>query len=225
MASYVNRALKWRAHRRGSPHLVRQALGLLLIASIAVQGLVLPAARAQTSVDSRSARGQALSWLTGSLPNLAEAARIALEGSDEDVAELVRGGYRAPLLRDQRAKIEEMVAAAGPALRDAADVALSGSDQGIQDFLDRGWQPKLEIDLRLRAAQAMASGGALVKAAAQSALQSGTTMEFLISRYSAAQEQDERLAVARLMTFGGSATQLAAQRVLSESSIPLAPPT
>ncbi|HET6353791.1 polymorphic toxin-type HINT domain-containing protein, partial [Streptomyces sp.] len=142
------------------------------------------------------------------------AAATALAGSDADVVEYLRTGWKEAAEQDERARAERLADDAdSPAVRQAAEKALGGDAQQIHAFLTTGQHEVAANDYRLRISQAVSAGGPATKEAAVAALDGGidAMRAFLMTGQYTARTNDERLRASQLISTGGPELKAAAR--------------
>ncbi|MEU1625328.1 polymorphic toxin-type HINT domain-containing protein [Streptomyces sp. NPDC020096] len=146
------------------------------------------------------------------------AAEVALAGSDEDITQYTRTGWKQAAQQDERARVEQLSTQAGSAkVRKAAAEALTGDAATVSAFLRTGQYQVMEQDMRVLIAQIIDAGGPVVKREGDAALSSGSLdkyREFLATGQYNARTQDQRLQAAQLNDKGGPEVQAGARIAL-----------
>ncbi|MCA6095926.1 hypothetical protein LE181_27655 [Streptomyces sp. SCA3-4] len=150
-------------------------------------------------------RGSVLyQWQTGG-SGIKEAAEKALLGTDEDIANFLKGSDGIQRI-DDRIEVGRVINAGGPSVRKAGIAALKSQNPAdVKAFLKDGWQEPLQIDQRVEVGKLINAGGKGVKDAGTKALQ-GTPEDVArfinVDQYQA-REIDNRVEVGKLMNAGG----------------------
>ncbi|MGW3076468.1 ALF repeat-containing protein [Kitasatospora sp. NPDC001132] len=138
-------------------------------------------------------------------PAVKAAARAALNGGDDAIAEFLKTGqYTARAEDEDRARVEAILAdpKTGPGVREGAEKALKGGAADLRQFLTAEL-PKLRgDDNRVKLSQLMAAGGRAVREAAGRALDAGTdeaVEAFLNEGFAKAQFEDDRVDILRVI--------------------------
>ncbi|GAA0617817.1 polymorphic toxin-type HINT domain-containing protein [Streptomyces crystallinus] len=151
------------------------------------------------------------------------AAEAALSGTDDDVVDYVRTGWKDAIAQEQRDQAEDL--ASGSPLqkvRDTAEKALQGDDAAVAAFLSAGQFQAAEEDLRVEIAKVIDGGGRGVQEAGRAALNSGNPLkyrDFLATGQYAARYEDERVRAAQLVD-GGAPEVSSAARIALEGAAP-----
>ncbi|WP_242584632.1 polymorphic toxin-type HINT domain-containing protein [Streptomyces sp. MST-110588] len=150
-------------------------------------------------------RGHAVRlWQSGGA-GIKEAAEKALLGTDEDVANFLKGKDAIQRI-DDRVAVGRMINVAGPSVREAALAALSSQNpDDVQSFLEDGWKKPLQVDRRVEAGKVINAGDTGVKEAGEKALK-GTpedVVRFLNVGQYKARETDNRVEAGKIVNTGG----------------------
>ncbi|NEC87904.1 polymorphic toxin-type HINT domain-containing protein, partial [Streptomyces sp. SID12501] len=184
------------------------------------------AAASDLSVTAAKGRQAAVNLLATGGTWVRDAARDALAGSDDDVAEFVRARLALAMEQDDRASVGHIALNSEvPAQRQAALDVLDKPIGQVREWLRTRAYPGKEDDDRVAVAKIAAKGGPGVKAAASEALDgtAADVAEFLETGQYQAQEDDDRVAVAEALATGGPEVQAAVQAVLSGPASGLRP--
>ncbi|UQA97088.1 hypothetical protein K9S39_39135 [Streptomyces halobius] len=148
------------------------------------------------------------------------AAAAALGGSDQDVAEYIRNGWKLAAAQDERVQAERLASESSlAAVRQAAEKALKGGPTQISEFLTTGQYQAGASDFRVHIAQIINEGGPGVQQAGRAALNSNSPdqyRKFILTGQYTARYQDERVRAAQLANSGGPELKAAA-RIAMES--------
>ncbi|MFE5487961.1 polymorphic toxin-type HINT domain-containing protein [Streptomyces sp. NPDC056527] len=148
-----------------------------------------------------------------------EAAAQALSGTNEDVLEYLRSGWKTAQQSEIRQQVADL-ASNSPyeAVRTAATEALTGTDAQIADFYTTGQHEVAGMEYRVLVSKIHNEGGVGVKEAAEAALADGSTqalLKFINNGQHAARHSDERVAASKLFNDGGPEVKAAAMVALS----------
>ncbi|MFE5736737.1 polymorphic toxin-type HINT domain-containing protein [Streptomyces celluloflavus] len=154
-------------------------------------------------------------WRSGGV-GVKEAAEKALLGTDEDIANFLKGEDAIERI-DDRVDVSRVVNAGGPAVREAGINALKSQDpEDARAFLNEGWKAPLQLDQRVEVGKLINAGGNGVRDAGKKALQ-GTpedVAEFLKAGQFKAREIDNRVEAGKLINAGGQNVRAAGKTAL-----------
>ncbi|MFJ4934136.1 ALF repeat-containing protein [Streptomyces pseudovenezuelae] len=176
------------------------------------------AAATDPAVKAAKGRQAAVNMLPGAGTWVKQAAGMALQGTDEDVAEFTDTTLAVAMEQDDRASVGHIAATTKiPAQQQAALEVMDKPIDQVRDWLATRAYPGKADDDRVAVAKIAAEGGPGVKAAASKALD-GTAAdlaEFLDTGQYKAREDDDRVAVSEAVATGGPEVKAAGQAVLS----------
>ncbi|WP_269853941.1 polymorphic toxin-type HINT domain-containing protein [Streptomyces sp. RPT161] len=146
------------------------------------------------------------------------AAEAALAGTDLEITDYARTGWKQAAEQDDRYRVETLAQESSlNSVRTAAQEALKGNADQIRAFLTTGQYQAGEQDFRVHIAQIISSGGSVVQREGDAALSSGSLdkyREFITTGQYNARIQDERLRAAQLNDSGGPEVQAEARIAL-----------
>ncbi|MFF0063359.1 polymorphic toxin-type HINT domain-containing protein [Streptomyces sp. NPDC005279] len=185
------------------------------------EALAVEAAKADVDVPATAVKGRklALDALKLRGPWQQQAAAAALGGSDAEVLEFLRSGWRKAALEETRDKVLQLsVSSPHPSIRQGATEALKGTPEQIADFYTTGQYVVGETDLAVAVSKVNNFGGISVKDASKAALKNGTgkaLAAFLEVGQYGARVTDEEVIASKLVNDGGDEVKAAAKAALA----------